>query len=118
MLGHALKDAGQTDQAVGAYRAAIAAEPDLVDAHWYLAQVLRDLERLDDAAAACRGALAIEPEHALARQVLGHLLLRLDRHREGLEELKQAEGVIEFPAGPDASMRFIQTQAAELRRAT
>ncbi len=100
-LGMANRQAGE------AYRAAIAIEPDLGEAHWNLGQVLRDLEILEDAADACRRAVEINPDNAQAGKELGLLLLRLDRHWEGLEELKNAEGMIEFSTDPSASFRII-----------
>lgn len=93
LLAHALSDAGKLDEAVAAY--------------WNLAQALRDLERLEEAEKACRRAVEIRPGFTQARRELGELLLRLDRHSEGLEELRKADGMIEFSANAAAPFRLV-----------
>lgn len=73
-LGHNLRSAGQTKEAVGAYRRAIAIEPELGDAWWGIANIKQRL-LTDDDVAAMRAALTtavdannIAPLHfALAR---------------------------------------------------
>lgn len=47
--GLAAKKAGQLDKAVSSLKAAIAQEPDNVDAHWGLAWVLADQEKIEEA---------------------------------------------------------------------
>ena len=70
-LGVALNDKGKLDEAIAAYRAAIAVKPDFADAHCNLGAALKDQGKLDQAIAAYRQAIAIKPNYAMAHSNLG-----------------------------------------------
>ncbi len=63
--GNAFRDGGATEQALAAYRQALARNPDNPTALANLGTALADLNRLDEAAETLRRALAKEPANAL-----------------------------------------------------
>jgi predicted TPR repeat methyltransferase len=65
---------GKTDEAIAAYRRAIAHKPDYAEAHKNLGNALYHTGQLDDAIAAYRDAIAVRPEHPEAHCNLGAAL--------------------------------------------
>ena len=61
MRGHLLADLGRFDEAERSYRRAVAAQPDLIDAHAALATLLPQLGRADEALDGYRQALVQSP---------------------------------------------------------
>ena len=69
-LGGALQQKGALEDAVNAYRRALALAPGMAEASSNLGNTLRDLGRLDEAIEAYRGALAARPGYVLAHSNL------------------------------------------------
>jgi predicted TPR repeat methyltransferase len=72
-LGIVLGIVGQTDEAIAAWRQAIAIQGDYFDAHLHLAHTLRTEGQLAEAAACYREALRIRPDHEECRYFLAIL---------------------------------------------
>jgi tetratricopeptide (TPR) repeat protein len=73
-LGCALKDQGNLNGAVAAYRDAIRLEPNHAQAYSGLVLALKAQGKLDEAVAACREEIRLKPDSALAHFHLGGLL--------------------------------------------
>ena len=67
-LGNALRDKGQLDEAIAAYRQAIALKPNYAEAHSNLGNALKAKGQLDDAIAAYRQAIALRPDYRRSLQ--------------------------------------------------
>src|SRR6266481_2553496 len=65
-LGNALMGQGKSDEAIAAYRQAIAIKPDFAEAHSNLGNALFGQRKLDGAVAAYRRALSIKPDFSKA----------------------------------------------------
>jgi tetratricopeptide (TPR) repeat protein len=92
-----LADSGNTQGAVGKYRAAlghfrevIRILPQYADAHNSLATCLTALGNHDEALAELRKTISIEPRHVLARSNLGNALYRRGNVEEAMEHYRQA----------------------------
>src|SRR5205807_1379494 len=85
-LGNALYGLKRFDEAIAAYRRAIALESGYADAWSNLGTALHHSGQYDEAAAALRRAVALAPGHANAHSGLGILLLMRGDFAEGLEE--------------------------------
>jgi tetratricopeptide (TPR) repeat protein len=72
------------EEAAAAFRAAVAIDPNFVEAHNNLANTLTALRRYDEAIPAYRAALSLRPEYPVALYNLGNALVELGRHDEGL----------------------------------
>src|SRR5208283_4054085 len=70
----ALRAIGRLDDAVAAWRTAVALRPDYADAHQDLGYALYLLGRLDEATESLRTAVALRPDSADAHNDLGNLL--------------------------------------------
>jgi protein O-GlcNAc transferase len=70
-LGAALKELGNLDEAVAAYRQAIRLKPDLADAHSNLGVALYEQGKLDEAVVGYLQAIRIKPGYAEAHSNLG-----------------------------------------------
>jgi tetratricopeptide (TPR) repeat protein len=81
---------GRDHRAEQMFRAAIALDPQAVDARVNLANLLSDGERLREAEAQYRKALGIDPENIDARYNLGLLLEDANRLPEALAELRRS----------------------------
>jgi predicted O-linked N-acetylglucosamine transferase (SPINDLY family) len=73
-LGLALRQAGQSDEAIAALERAVALDPGLVQAHSNLGEALRDSGRLDEAGAVLERAIALGAEDAATDNNLGNVL--------------------------------------------
>lgn len=89
-LGRYFDGSRDWDRAAGAYRRALAREPDLVEAHDGLGQALAQLGRLDEAEAELRRALALAPQHPRLHNNLAYVLLLEGRPAEALGPLRGA----------------------------
>jgi serine/threonine protein kinase/tetratricopeptide (TPR) repeat protein len=77
------------EQAIAAYRHAIELNPNLVEAHEWLALVYYHIGLFDMGIAECRKALQINPSSAFAQSRLGINLLYAGRYEEALTELRK-----------------------------
>ena len=85
--------AGRTDQAIAAYREALALAPDLAtlaEAHNNLAIALRETGQLEAAVAAYRRTLELKPNFAGAWNNLGNVLIQTKQFDGAIEALQRA----------------------------
>jgi Flp pilus assembly protein TadD len=87
--GTALARQGRMDEAALLYQQAIAADPDLAEAHFNLGIARRAVRRGTEAEACWRRALEIEPYFAPARINLGAALLERGDHRAAAAEFRR-----------------------------
>jgi tetratricopeptide (TPR) repeat protein len=89
ILGAALAEQGELDDAVVYYRRALALAPN-AHGHTNLGTTLEKQNKLDDAAAQFRRALELEPQHATAHYNLGNNLRVKGRYEEAIAHYKQS----------------------------
>lgn len=89
-LGNALKNQGELDDAIAAFRKAIVIKPDLAEAHFNLGSALSDQGRLHETIAAYRNLIAIDPKLAEAHANLGNALNALGRLDEAIAVFRKA----------------------------
>ncbi|MFO1261506.1 MAG: tetratricopeptide repeat protein [Sphingomonadaceae bacterium] len=78
------------DQAVAAFRRAIAVRPDCPEVHYNLAVVLQELGEKEQALASYEAAIAYKPDYFAAYNNLGALHLALGHSREAIAALQSA----------------------------
>lgn len=88
--GQRLIEAGQLNEAAGAFEQAIGLYPAYVEALLALGDVYRQQGRSDDAVRALRQALAVRPRMLEAHIGLGSLYVQRGEHERALEQLTQA----------------------------
>jgi tetratricopeptide (TPR) repeat protein len=82
---------GDLDRAIGALRAAVAADPTYADAHYTLGAVLKSRRDWSGAAAALRRAIAIRPDLASAHYTLAQVLQLAGDQAGARAEFHEAE---------------------------
>jgi predicted O-linked N-acetylglucosamine transferase (SPINDLY family) len=85
-----LKDRGHLDEAISAYRQAVALRPGYAEAHNNLGNALRDQGRLDEAVVAYRQAIALRPNLPEAYNNLGNALNDQGQLDEAIDAYRQA----------------------------
>jgi tetratricopeptide (TPR) repeat protein len=90
-LGTLYLHQGDFDRAVDALRAAVAAEPRLVDAHITLASAFRARRQLPEAIDALRRAIALQPESWSAHAALATVLQQAGAQDAAAQEMAEAE---------------------------
>jgi tetratricopeptide (TPR) repeat protein len=90
VLGALNATRGQTNEAIEAYRAALALDPTFVAAALNIADVQRSVGREDEAEQTLRALLKRAPQSAPAHHALGLALVRQKRIQEALAELAAA----------------------------
>src|SRR6266436_4342053 len=85
--------AGQLVAAEAAYRQALAAQPNLAEAHSNLGNALTAQRKLDEAVDACRRAIRIKPDLAEAHSNLGHALFGQRKLDEAVTACRRAIGI-------------------------
>jgi tetratricopeptide (TPR) repeat protein len=95
LIGRSYRDASEYERARGELRAALAQDPRVRHAHYYLGMVQRadprtGPERLDEAIAEFRAELKLAPRDPLTNDQLGLALLESDRYSEALPALETA----------------------------
>src|SRR5262245_1930706 len=88
-----LHQAGQLVAAEACYRQALAAQPNLAEAHCNLGLALTGQGKFDEAIAACRQAIAIKPDFANAHSSLGNALAAQGKPDEAVAAYRQAIGI-------------------------
>lgn len=89
-LADSLAERGQREAAIAHYRAALAYEPDFLEARNNLGNTLRSLGRLDEAIDAYRAAISYEPGYALGHNNLGLALAEAGRYEEAVTHYLEA----------------------------
>ncbi len=102
-LGCCLHATGRSQEALAAFRASIALQPQ-AHAHIGLAEALRVQGDLVGAERHCDAALAFAPANAEAHVVLGRALWSAGRRADALKALRTA--IMEAPSRPDAHLHL------------
>lgn len=89
-LGVALANQGRLDEAIVAYRTALAKWPNVAEAHFNLANALKEKRLFNDAIAAYRRALALRPTFPEAHNNLGNALVAQGRDDLAIAEYRGA----------------------------
>jgi predicted O-linked N-acetylglucosamine transferase (SPINDLY family) len=89
-LGTLRKKQGRLDDAIDAYRQAIAQSPDYANAHYNLGNAHRDKREMETAAECFSRAVTADPGHARALVGLGQVLQALQRAEEAVPYLERA----------------------------
>jgi len=98
-LGNVLKQQGRFDEAVAAFRQAIALRPDFAQAHYNLANTLKEQDRLDEAVTAFQQAIRTQPRYADAYANLGNTFQALGRLDDALAAYRQTQALVPDHAG-------------------
>ena len=88
--GAILKDLGQLDLSVEAYKKALDIKPDYADAYNNMGNALQDQDQLEEAIKAYKKALDIKPDHADAYNNIGNALQDQGKLEEAIEAYKKA----------------------------
>ena len=97
-LGNALRQDGQTLEALAQYREALRLRPEYVDAHFNLGTLLSQLGRSDEALAHFVEALRLRPDSPQIEETLGMAHARAGRPGEALAWLEKASGKLGDPS--------------------
>ncbi|MGE0441733.1 MAG: tetratricopeptide repeat protein [Gemmatimonadales bacterium] len=98
--GLAAQQAGRIDEAMAAYRRAIAQNPGLAPAHFNLGQLHRERREYPEAAICFEGAARLRPTIMDAWINLGAVLEKLDRHRDAVAAYQRAAACAEEDPAP------------------
>ena len=110
LLGVIAMQRGLFDEAVGYYRKATEARPDIAIGHHNLGRALASVGRLDAAAAAFERVLALQPNFAEAHKDLGVALMAQGRFKEASARLARALELV-----PELAENFADTLATLLK---
>jgi predicted O-linked N-acetylglucosamine transferase (SPINDLY family) len=89
-LGSVLAATGDFDGAIESYRAALALDPQFIEACSTLAALLKALARYDEAEACCTDALRLEPRHAGLKFTLATVLFEQARVEEAIAAVRES----------------------------
>ncbi len=89
-LGIALRDRGETDQAITHYRQAIALRPGYAEAHYNLGRLLAEKGEFNDAVDHYQAALAMTPDDAEAHNNLGATFVQQGRIDDAIAHYQKA----------------------------
>ena len=89
-LGIALRDRGETDQAITHYRQAITLRPGYAEAHYNLGRLLAEKGEFDEAVDHYEAALEINPDDAEAHNNLGATLVQQGRIDDAIGHYQKA----------------------------
>ena len=90
ILGGAAAKTGQIDQAINAFKRAIAIKPDYATAHYNMGSVLIDQGKPEEAIEAYKKALSLKPDYAEAYNNMGSVLIDQGKPEEAIEVYKKA----------------------------
>lgn len=95
----AARDAGQIDEAIHDYRAALDIRPSWDEGWWYLGTILYDADRFDEAVPALRKVVALQPKAGPAWAFLGLSEFETGDYRGSFSALQKARelGFVESP---------------------
>jgi protein O-GlcNAc transferase len=89
-LGSVLAATGDFDGAIASYRAALALDPQFVEASSTLAALLKALGRYDEAEQCCAAGLRIEPRHAGLKYTLAAVMFEQARVEEAIATVRES----------------------------
>ena len=89
-MGATLKAQGKMEEAIEAYKKALAIKPDYADAYNNMGNALQDQGKLDEAIEVYKKALAIKPDYADAYNNMGNALQDQGKLDEAIEVYKKA----------------------------
>ncbi len=89
-LGAALRPQGKNDEALAAYRRALALQPDFEEAHFNLGSILLEQDQLEGAKSHLERALALRPDCGETHHVMGMLLAREGKPEEAAASYRRA----------------------------
>ncbi len=89
-LGAALRPQGKNDEALAAYRRALALQPDFEEAHFNLGSILLEQDQLEGAKSHLESALALRPDCGETHHVMGMLLAREGKPEEAAASYRRA----------------------------
>ena len=93
-LGVTLQELARFSEAEASYNQAIALKPEYAEAHSNLGNTLKELGRLDEAEGNLKKAIELKADLRHAKAGLGKVLMLAGRHIEGLDLIRQGEGVM------------------------
>jgi spermidine synthase len=100
ILGIALMNGGQLDQAIAEFREALRVDPYSAAAHWHLGQALASRAQ-DGAIEHLRRSVELGPDNSASQHDLGMALLRAGQYDEAMDHLRKA-----LPSMPDAAVAY------------
>lgn len=112
-LGMALRAAGKLEEALDAYRRALASEPAAPETHFNTGNLLAQMQRPEEAIQAFRTALRLRPDHGGSWHNLGAALIAAGRPEEAVEALRSG---LEREPGRAASLHNLGLALERLRR--
>ena len=89
-MGNALKDQGKLDDAIEAYKQALAIKPDYAEAHYNMGIALEEHGKLEEAIQAYNKALSIKPDYAEAYNNMGITLKEQGKLDEAIQAYNKA----------------------------
>ena len=110
-FGNALRLTGEREEAVAAYRRAVAVKPDYVRAHVSLGGVLTELGRFEAAVTHCQSAVSLDPASVAARTSLATALQRAGRLAEAAQAWRE---IIDLDPDRAESYHQLALRLAEL----
>ncbi|MBC9207737.1 tetratricopeptide repeat protein [Roseomonas aerophila] len=112
-LGMALRAEGKLEEALAAYRRALASEPEAPETHFNTGNLLAQMRRPEEAILAFRAALRLRPTHGGSWHNLGAALIAAGRPGEAVEALRTG---LEREPGQPKSLHNLGLALEQLRR--
>ncbi|MEX2300396.1 MAG: tetratricopeptide repeat protein [Bryobacterales bacterium] len=87
------REAGRYDEAIGAYRQALAEKPEWAEGRWFYAVSLYEAKQFEDAAGAFESVTEVSPQTGAAWILLGLCQFQLERYKPALEHLTRGRAL-------------------------